>query len=58
VLVSGSENFRWRDGLYRELIPFLGNGLITTDAEYHDRSRRLLLPVFRTERLEAATVRS
>jgi cytochrome P450 len=32
--------------MYRELIPLLGDGLITTDDEYHERSRRLMLPVF------------
>src|SRR5207302_5416826 len=47
--------FRWRDGGYRELISLLGDGLITSDEEYHDRSRRLMLPVFHTERLAAST---
>ena len=55
LLVSDSEKFHWREGMYRELIPLLGDGLITTDDAYHDRSRRLLLPVFHTERLVAAT---
>jgi cytochrome P450 len=55
ILVTDADRFHWREGMYSELIPFLGDGLITTDAEYHDRSRRLMLPVFHTERLEAAT---
>jgi cytochrome P450 len=55
VLVSEAGKFHWREGGYRELIPFLGDGLISTDDDYHDRSRRLMLPVFHTERLAAAT---
>jgi cytochrome P450 len=55
ILVSDADKFVWREGAYRELIPLLGDGLITTDDEYHDRSRRLMLPVFHTERLAAAT---
>jgi cytochrome P450 len=55
LLVSNAEKFHWREGMYRELIPLLGDGLITTDDEYHERSRRLMLPVFHTERLVAAT---
>ncbi len=55
LLVSDAEKFHWREGMYRELIPLLGDGLITTDDEYHERSRRLMLPAFHTERLAAAT---
>lgn len=55
VTVSDADKFHWREGMYRELIPFLGDGLITTDEEFHDRSRRLMLPVFHTERLAVAT---
>jgi cytochrome P450 len=55
LLVSDARKFHWREGMYRELIPLLGDGLITTDDAYHDRSRRLMLPVFHTERLAVAT---
>lgn len=55
LLVSNAGKFHWREGMYRELIPLLGDGLITTDDEYHDRSRRLMLPVFHTERLALAS---
>jgi cytochrome P450 len=55
LLVSDADKFHWREGAYRELIPFLGDGLITTDEEYHDRCRRLMLPVFHTEHLAHAT---
>ncbi|MCL2768524.1 MAG: cytochrome P450 [Solirubrobacterales bacterium] len=55
LLVAGAEKVHWREGMYRELIPLLGDGLITTDDEYHERSRALMRPVFHTERLAAAT---
>ena len=34
-----------------DLIPFLGDGLLTTDGEYHRRSRKIMLPAFHRERL-------
>jgi len=55
LLVSDAEKFHWREGMYRELIPLLGDGLITTDDAYHERSRRLLMPMFHTARLAAAS---
>lgn len=55
VTVSGAENFSWRQGMFgEELIPLIGNGLITTDGEYHDRARRLLMPAFHRRRMDAA----
>lgn len=55
VTVSNARNFEWRKGSFRDLIPFLGDGLLTTDGDYHRRSRRIMLPAFHRERLEAAT---
>jgi cytochrome P450 len=55
VTVSSARNFEWRKGSFRDLIPFLGDGLLTTDGDYHRRSRRIMLPAFHRERLEAAT---
>ena len=55
VTVSGAENFSWRLGLFGEqLTPLIGAGLITTDWEYHDRARRIMMPAFHRRRLEAA----
>jgi cytochrome P450 len=55
VTVAGAENFSWRRGMFgEELIPLIGNGLITTDGEYHDRARRLLMPAFHRRRMDAA----
>jgi cytochrome P450 len=45
VTVSGAENFSWRKGMFGEhLTPLIGDGLITTDDEYHDRARRIMMP--------------
>ena len=55
VTVSGAEHFSWRRGMFGEqLIPLLGDGLITTDGDYHDRARRIMMPAFHARRMEAA----
>jgi cytochrome P450 len=55
VTVSGAEHFSWRRGMFGEqLIPLLGDGLITTDGDYHDRARRTMMPAFHARRMEAA----
>jgi cytochrome P450 len=56
VLVSHASNFLWRDGHMRDLIPLLGDGLLTIDGLYHRTHRRLMLPAFHRERIEAAAV--
>lgn len=55
VLVSHAENFLWREGSLGDLIPLLGDGLLTTDGAYHRRARRILLPAFHRDRVLAAT---
>ena len=55
LLVSHASNFRWRDGSMGDLIPLLGDGLLTTDGNYHRRARRIMLPAFHREQV-AATV--
>ncbi|MBV9309671.1 MAG: cytochrome P450, partial [Solirubrobacterales bacterium] len=53
VTVSGAQNFSWRKGMFGEqLTPLIGNGLITTDWEYHDRARRVMMPAFHRRRLD------
>jgi cytochrome P450 len=54
VLVSNAQNFHWRDGEFGELIPLLGDGLLTIDADYHDRARRIMMPAFHSQRVAAA----
>jgi cytochrome P450 len=51
VLVSGADHFRWRDGGFGDLIPLLGDGLLTIDGDFHRRSRRIVLPAFHHERI-------
>src|ERR687887_579977 len=54
VLVTDREKFRWRDGSLGDLIPLIGDGLLTTDGAYHDRARELMVPAFHRERIAAA----
>ena len=37
-----------------DLIPLLGDGLLTIDGDFHRRSRRIMLPAFHRERIAAA----
>ena len=55
ILVSHAQNFRWRDGHFGELIPLLGDGLLTIDGEFHRRSRKAMLPAFHRERVLKST---
>jgi cytochrome P450 len=52
LLVSGAEHVRWRDGLMGDMIPLVGDGLLTTDDEVHDRARRLIQPAFSRRAVE------
>ncbi len=54
VTVSGTEHFHWREGSFGDLIPLLGDGLLTIDDTYHDRARAIMMPAFHRERIEAA----
>jgi cytochrome P450 len=51
VLVSGAKHFGWRDGGFGDLIPLLGDGLLTIDGEFHRTSRKTMLPAFHRERI-------
>src|SRR4051794_12737816 len=55
MLVTDRDKFRWRDGSLGDLIPLIGDGLLTTDGEYHDRAREIMMPVFHRERIGSAT---
>ena len=46
MLVSHAANFSWREGHFRDLIPFMGDGLLTIDGDFHRRSRQIMLPAF------------
>jgi cytochrome P450 len=54
MLVSHAQDFTWRDGGFGDLIPLLGDGLLTIDGEFHRRSRRIMLPAFHSRRIAAA----
>jgi cytochrome P450 len=54
MLVTDRDKFRWRDGSLGDLIPLIGDGLLTTDGDYHDRAREIMLPVFHRDRIAAA----
>jgi retinoid hydroxylase len=51
VTVSNAAKFRWRDGSMGDLIPLLGDGLLTIDGPYHRQSRKIMLPSFHRERI-------
>ena len=51
VLVSGAKHFVWRDGGFGDLIPLLGDGLLTIDGDFHRRARKIMLPAFHRERI-------
>ena len=54
MTVSHAENFSWREGRMGDLIPLLGDGLLTIDGQFHRRSRRIMLPAFHHEAIAAA----
>ena len=54
VTVERPDLFRWRESSFGDLIPLLGDGLLTTDAGYHDRARRTMMPAFHRERIMAS----
>jgi cytochrome P450 len=54
MLVANASNFSWRDGHFRDLIPLMGDGLLTIDGDFHRRSRLAMVPMFHRERIAAA----
>jgi cytochrome P450 len=54
ILVSKARNFHWREGGFGDLIPLLGDGLLTIDGGYHRRARRIMLPAFHREQIAGA----
>jgi retinoid hydroxylase len=54
VTVGHPENFHWRESSFGDLIPLLGDGLLTVDEDYHDRARAIMMPAFHREQVEAA----
>src|SRR3954469_14007746 len=54
MLVSHASNFVWREGSMGDLIPLIGDGLLTIDGLAHKTARRLLLPAFHHEQVAAS----
>jgi cytochrome P450 len=54
VTVAHPENFHWRESSFGDLIPLLGDGLLTIDDDYHDRARAIMMPAFHREQVEVA----
>ncbi len=54
ITVAHPENFRWRESSFGDLIPLLGDGLLTIDDDYHDRARAIMMPAFHRRQLTAS----
>jgi retinoid hydroxylase len=54
ITVAHPENFHWRESSFGDLIPLLGDGLLTIDEDYHDRARAIMMPAFHREQIAAA----
>ena len=54
VTVGHPENFHWRESSFGDLIPLLGDGLLTVDDDFHDRARAIMMPAFHREQVAAA----
>jgi cytochrome P450 len=55
MLVTDRDKFIWREGMMGDLIPLIGDGLLTTDGEYHDVARRIMMPAFHRDHVVAAS---
>jgi cytochrome P450 len=51
MTVSNAANFSWRDGHMGDMIPLLGDGLLTIDGDFHRRSRKIMLPAFHRDQI-------
>jgi cytochrome P450 len=54
ITVGHPENFHWRESSFGDLIPLLGDGLLTIDDDYHDRARAIMMPAFHRRQLTAS----
>jgi cytochrome P450 len=49
IAVSNASNFTVRESLFRDILDIAGDGIITTDGEYHRRMRRAALPALQSD---------
>jgi len=54
ITVTHPQNFHLRESSFGDLIPLLGDGLLTIDDAYHDRAREIMMPAFHREQVSAA----
>jgi cytochrome P450 len=54
ITVAHPESFHWRESSFGDLIPLLGDGLLTIDDAYHDRAREIMMPAFHREQVRAS----
>ncbi|HVO54506.1 MAG TPA: cytochrome P450 [Solirubrobacterales bacterium] len=54
VTVAHPESFHWRESSFGDLIPLLGDGLLTVDDDFHDRARAIMMPAFHREQIAVA----
>ena len=54
ITVSHASNFTWRESHFRDLIGLVGDGLLTTDGEFHRRSRLIMLPAFHHDHIASS----
>jgi cytochrome P450 len=54
ITVSNASNFLYRTSYFRDLMGFAGDGLLTTDGEFHRASRHIMLPAFHHESILAS----
>jgi cytochrome P450 len=52
ILVEKADKFKKGAVLKRGLVPFLGNGLVTSDGDFWRRQRKLAQPAFHARRIE------
>src|SRR6476469_4315784 len=55
ITVSHPESFHWRESSFGDLIPLLGDGLLTIDDAYHDHARATMMPAFHRDRVASST---
>jgi cytochrome P450 len=53
VTVAHPENFHWRESSFGDLIPLLGDGLLTIDEGYHDQARAIMMPAFHRRQVDS-----
>ena len=51
VTVAHPENFHWRESSFGDLIPLLGDGLLTVVEGYDDRARAIMMPALHMQKV-------